>query len=114
MGTHREVLEQASTFYLDNLEQCLRYKPDMNDIFISTTQSTKGLCEWTRLVLLNCENICATHSSSILFISLISMSHFTSGSMYMHWKEASSLKNINLFGLIIGLSGASILFFSIS
>ncbi|CAM4989715.1 unnamed protein product, partial [Rotaria socialis] len=53
MGTHREVLELASAAYLDNLEQCLRYKPDMNDIFISKNESTKGLCEWTRSVLLN-------------------------------------------------------------
>ncbi len=111
MRTHRELIEQCSTLYLDNLEQCLRLKPNMNDIFTSTNESTPGLCEWTRSVLLNCENVCATHSSSILFITLVSLSHFTNGSMYIHWKEASMLKNINLFGLIVGLSGENIFFY---
>ena len=107
MGSHRELLEQASLLYLDNIDECIRHRADINVIFNpnSGDRSTKELYEWTCSTLLNSENVSATNASGILFVCLVSISHFTQKSMYIHWKEASGLKNINLFGLIVGLSG---------
>ena len=106
MGTSRELLDQTSLLYLENMEQCLRHS--INSIFNSTNEATKNLYEWTRLVLTNCENVCATNASGILFVSLISLSHFMQNSMFIHWKESNGLNNINLFGLVVGLSGENI------
>jgi hypothetical protein len=100
MGSHRLLSDQASIFYLDNIEECIRYQVNVNNIFNSSDETTKELYEWTRSVLNNCENVWATHVSGILFASLISLSHFTQNSTYLHWKQATGLKNINLFGLI--------------
>lgn len=111
MGTHKELLEQGSVLYLDNIDQCNRCRPDINIIFDTTEETTKELYEWTHNVLSNCENVYATHASGILFVTLISLSHFTENSMYIHWKEGSSLKNTNLLGLIVGLSGEKIIYF---
>jgi hypothetical protein len=110
MISYRELLEQASTLYLENMETCVRHRADVDAIFDISNGSTRELYEWTRLVFSNLEHVCATHSSGILFISLISLSHFTQKSMYTHWKESNSLKNINLFGLVVGLSGKDIFF----
>jgi hypothetical protein len=100
MDSHRLLSDQASIFYLDNIEECIRYQVNVNNIFNSSDETTKELYEWTRSVLNNCENVWATHVSGILFASLISLSHFTQNSTYLHWKQATGLKNINLFGLI--------------
>ncbi|CAF1250885.1 unnamed protein product [Rotaria magnacalcarata] len=106
MGSQHELLELASLLYLENLEQCIRYRANIDNIFRTDDDATKELCEFSRAVLSNIENICATHASGILFSVLVSLSHFTQKSMYIHWKEVSGLKNINLFGLIVGLSAA--------
>ena len=113
MTTQRELLEQASLLYLDNSEECIRYRPDINDIFTSAEETTNELYTWTRSVLKNCENVSATHASGILFVSLISLSHFSQNSCYVHWKESSELRNINLFGLVVGLSGNTSNLFSL-
>jgi hypothetical protein len=90
------------------LTKCIRHRADINTIFDTTEEATKELYKWIRHVLSNCENVCSIHASGILFVTLVSLSHFTQNSMYVHWKEAGGLKNINLFGLIVGLSGERI------